>query len=85
MALPGGLGAAAPYDFTEPPLAPKFLSRSMQVFKGFGKLWKLIMQFSRTWKVLEKEKFFKLAMEKFWIFVWGKSKVAWNGYDLVLN
>ena len=24
---------------------------------GFGKLWKLIMQFSRTWKVLENEDF----------------------------
>ena len=27
------------------------------------------MQFSRTWKVLGKERLFKLAIEKFWIFV----------------
>ena len=27
------------------------------------------MPFSRTWKVLEKDKFFKVAMESFWIFI----------------
>ena len=25
------------------------------------------MQFSRSWKVLEKERFFKVAVENFWI------------------
>ena len=43
---------------------------------GFGKLWKLMIQFSRSWKVLEKKEFFKMAMEKFWIFVWENSKCS---------
>ena len=42
----------------------------------FEKLWKLKIQFSSTWKVLEKERFFKLAMEKFLIFVWENSKMS---------
>ena len=37
-------------------------------YTGFGKFWKLIMPFSRTWKVLEKGDF-KVVMVKFWIFV----------------
>ena len=41
-----------------------------------GKLWKLLMQFSSTRKVLEEKKYFKMAMEKFWIFVWENSKIA---------
>ena len=36
---------------------------------GCGQLWKLIIQFSRTLKVLKKEKFFKMAMEQFWFFL----------------
>ena len=42
---------------------------------GFEKSWKLIMQFSMTWNV-EKGKFFKMAMENFWIFVWENSKIS---------
>ena len=38
---------------------------SVRVLESLGKLWKLIMRFSRTWKVLEKERFFKLALESF--------------------
>ena len=30
---------------------------SVRVLESFGKLWKLIMQFSRTWRVLEKRGF----------------------------
>ena len=45
-------------------------------FWSVGKLWKLIMQFSRTWKLLEKEMFFKMAMEAFCIFVWESSKIC---------
>ena len=41
----------------------------VRVLESFGKLWKLVMPFSRTWKVLEKDKFFKVAMESFWIFI----------------
>ena len=47
-----------------------------RVRTGFVKLWKLMIQFSRTWRVLVKETFFKTAIEKFWIFVWGNSKIA---------
>ena len=36
-----------------------------KVHADLGKLWKLIMQFYKTWKVLVKEKFFKMAMETF--------------------
>ena len=36
----------------------------------------LIMQFSRVWEVVEKEVFFKLAMEKCWVFVWGNSEIS---------
>ena len=39
---------------------------------GFGKFWKVMEiynAFSRNWKVFEKERFFKMAMEKFWILV----------------
>ena len=42
----------------------------------FWKLWKLIMQFTRTWNVLEKERLLKIAVEKFWIFAWGNSKIS---------
>ena len=48
-------------------------SRSVRVLESFEKLWKLKMQFSKTWKVLEKKGYFKMAMEKFWIFVWKNS------------
>ena len=36
-----------------------------RVRTGFGKLRILIIQFSMTWKVLEKERFFKMALERF--------------------
>ena len=29
----------------------------VRVFESFGKLWKLLMPFSRTWKVVEKRNF----------------------------
>ena len=32
------------------------------------------MPFPRTWNVLEKRGHFKMATEKFWIFVWKNSK-----------
>ena len=52
-----------------------------RVCTGFGKLWKLTSQFSRTWKVLGKERlyqngFFKMALKEFWIFAWGNSKIS---------
>ena len=34
---------------------------------GFGKVWKLKMPFSRTWKVLEKERISENDHEKFCI------------------
>ena len=37
--------------------------------ESFGKLWKLIMLFSRTWKVLETKGFSKLLWKSFWVFV----------------
>ena len=40
-------------------------SGSVCVLECFGKLKRLVMSFSRTWKVLEEERFFKLVMEKF--------------------
>ena len=44
------------------------------VLETFGKLWKLKMPFSRTWKGLEKKMISQMAMEKFWIFVGKTSK-----------
>ena len=35
----------------------------VQALESFGRLWKLIMPFSKTWKMLENEGFFKLTME----------------------
>ena len=32
---------------------------------GFGKLWKLMMSFSRTWKVLESRRFSKWLWKSF--------------------
>ena len=43
------------------------------VLESLGKLSKLIIPFSRTWKVLEK-RVFKMAVDKFWIFVWKNSR-----------
>ena len=37
---------------------------------GFGKLWKLIMQFTRTWNVFNRE-VFQNGYGKFWI-LYGK-------------
>ena len=31
----------------------------------------------------EKERFFRTAVEKFWIFVWRNSKISYNGSNLV--
>ena len=45
----------------------------VQVMESFGKLWKMIMQFSR--KVLEK-KAFQNGYGKFWIVVWGYAKMS---------
>ena len=47
----------------------KFSWLSM-VRAGLGKLWKLIdPTIFQTWKILEKEQFFIMSMEEFWIFV----------------
>ena len=51
-----------------------FSSGPVQVLESFGKLWTLKMPFFRTWKVLEKERISKMALEKYWIFVWKSSK-----------
>ena len=53
----------------------------VQVLDTFGKVWKLIMPLSRPWKVLER--FYEMAIEKFWMFVWENSKIFQNGYDIV--
>jgi len=50
-----------------------YISGSVRVLKSFGKVWKLKMPFSRTWKALDKE-ISEVPMEKFWIFVWKNSK-----------
>ena len=63
------------------------LPGSYRVFESFGKLWKLKMPFSRTWKVLEKRGQFKMATEKFWSFVWRNSEntLKWIKLSVVLN
>ena len=43
----------------------------VRVLKRFGVLWKLMMQFSKTWKVLEKDCFSKWPCESFG-FLFGK-------------
>ena len=47
----------------------------IRVCTGFG----FVMQFSSTWKVLQKDRFFKLAVKSLRLLVWGKSKVSLNG------
>ena len=49
------------------------LTALSRVRTRFGKFRKLEMSFSRTWKGLEKRGFFKMAVEKLWIFVWKNS------------
>ena len=46
---------------------------------SFGKLWKVMIQFSRTCNVLEKESFSRMASENFWVFVWKDSKIPSSG------
>ena len=41
------------------------------------------MPFSRTWNILEKRGFFKMAMEQFSIFVWESSKILYNGLNSI--
>ena len=43
---------------------------------GFWNVMEIDMPFCRTWKVLEKERFSKIAMEKFWIFVRENSTIS---------
>ena len=50
---------------------------------GFGKLWKMIMQFSRTWKVLEEERLSKLLWKSFEFLLRNILKYPKNGYNLV--
>ena len=51
--------------------APDVKSWFVQVFEDFEKLWKWIIpyHFTGPGKFWEKICFFKMAMEKFWIFV----------------
>ena len=49
--------------------------RVLMGFRRFGKLCKLIMQFSSTWKVLEKE-VFQNGNGKFLDFVLGNSRIS---------
>ena len=41
----------------------------VRVLESFGKLWKLIMSFSRTMERFGEGMLFKMAMEQFWVFV----------------
>ena len=50
------------------PLKCKHRSESVRMLENFGKLWKLKMLLS--WKVVEKERIYKMAMEIFCIFLW---------------
>ena len=46
---------------------------------GFRKSWKVIEidnVIFQDLKSFENERFFKMAMEKFWILVWGNSKIS---------
>ena len=62
--------------FSQKLYGTSFSSNAYRVRTGFGKFRKLIIHFSRNWKVLEKERFLKVAMEKFRIFAWGNSKIS---------
>ena len=57
--------------------------------QGSYGLWKVLERFGKVWKGLEidnavfqdlessgKERVFKMAMEKYWIFVWKNSEVS---------
>ena len=50
-------------------------SVNTKVSMGFGKVCKLIIQFSRTWKVFGRREVFKMVLLKFWIFGWENSKI----------
>ena len=52
------------------------ITGSVLVLESIRKLKNLILQFSRIWQVLEKQRFFKLVMGAFWIFVRGNSKIS---------
>ena len=51
----------------------------IRVRAAFRKLWKVMEIGNATFQDLEsfgKEKFFKLVVEKFWIFVWENSEIS---------
>ena len=48
----------------------------VRALESFVKLWKLKMPFPRTWKILENEMISKMAIEKFWIFVWKSLEIS---------
>ena len=55
----------------------KILTMLVKVHMGFRKFWKAMEIENANFQDLEsfeKEKSFKMAMEKFWIFVWKNSK-----------
>jgi len=55
---------------------------SYSVPTGFGKFWKVMTIDNAIFQDLEglgKEKFFKMPLEKFWIFVWESSKNILKG------
>ena len=53
----------------------QFFYKNHRVRLGFGKLWELTMQFSRTWKVSEKGKFIRIGYGRFLEFCLGRLNV----------
>ena len=49
---------------------------------GFGKFWKIYNAIFQDLENFRKKRFFKLTMEKFWIFVYGSSRISCNGHNL---
>ena len=48
----------------------------MQGSYGFWKVMEIDSEIFQHLESFGKEKFFKMAMEKFWIFVWENSKIS---------
>ena len=65
-------------DRAKEPFQALLYSFYLFTFQGPYEFWKVIeienIPFARTWKVLEKRGFFKMAKEKFWICVWKNSR-----------
>ena len=54
-----------------------------RVHVGFEKVLEIDNAIFQDMEILERERFFKMAMEEFWIFVWKKSNIFYSGYILV--